>query len=716
MKKSRGLRLSAILLALLMFLSQAPAAAFADGSGSSETVAFVHTNDVHGYIDVEPYVKAVADGLKADYGESNVITASAGDVFAGGQAIAHLTEGEAVIDVMNAAGYDVMTAGNADYLNMGGAQLLKLAAMADFPILAANFFSYGNDDTNEYSSSYEYGGQPLDSYKIFTTENGTKIGVFGVTPEMPSEFWVSEYYYSTPTIEAAQECVDALKAEGCDIIVGLCHTGWSDDLTSIINNDTNTYHLAMSVDGIDLIIDGHSHSYINDGAGYVCDNDSKTLIVQASSSGSNIGVVTIEVDSNHGIVKESAYQLSKSDNYGGIEPDAGVLAVAKQWQETFSQKYESKIASTDYFLNGSRMAASPDGKGIRMAEQNLGNLIADALRYATGYDVAMFTGGFIRSSIAAGDITLLDLLNVFANGGTVYSVEITGAKLRELLEVSISEVSQGKESVKFYHISGMGFVYEASSSSIVSVTMADGSALDDEAVYTVAYDANTQPEDSVLIYSGYDELAQMVTDYLQSPEYDTGNYAGPVGRIVELSESEKFTDVSAEDWYYEAVKYVHQKGLFNGTTSTTFSPKMNMTRGMLVETLYRYAGSPEVSEKSSFSDVSENSYYADAIAWAEDFGIIDGMGAGSFAPDSFVTREQFACILYRFSNTESQDESTDGLSGFSDGNMISDWAETGMAWAVSESVFEGYPDNTLKPHGNITRAEVAAAYLRFFKD
>lgn len=497
---------------------------------SEETIVFVHTNDVHGNVDVEPYVKAVADTFKGTYGNKNVLTLSAGDVFAGGQSIAHLTEGESIVEIMNAAGYDAMTFGNND-LNLGGAQLLKLASKTNFPILGANFFSWGTDNTTELAATYNEGDQPLDDYQVFTTESGCKIGIFGLTTTMMSNNPVYEYYYTEGTIITAEKYVDILKnVENCDIIIALGHTGWSDNLTSTVNNDVNSYQLATQVDGIDLVIDGHSHSIIGGGAGYTCDND--TLIVQTGSLGNNIGVVTLTL-SESSVTSKSAYQIAESD-FDDYTPDANTLSVISKWQAELDAYLGETISRTNYFLNGERVSASADAKGIRMAEQNLGNLITDALRTDSGSDVAMFPGVCIRSSIEIGDITLEDLYSVFANGGNVYQFECSGEELISYLQKSIASAANGQESPNFEQISGLSFVY-SSDGEILSVTMNDGSELDLTATYTLLYGsiATQNIEGSTLKYSGYDDLVSVLSTYLKSDSYNTENYANVQGRILE---------------------------------------------------------------------------------------------------------------------------------------------------------------------------------------
>lgn len=176
-----------------------------------------------------------------------------------------------------------------------------------------------------------------------------------------------------------------------------------------------------------------------------------------------------------------------------------------------------------------------------------------------------------------------------------------------------------------------------------------------------------------------------------------------------------FTDVLTTSWYYESVKYVYFAGLFNGTSSTTFSPEGNMTRGMIVTVLYRHAGEPPVSGTLPFTDVPQGSYYYNPILWATQNGIASGYNSTTFGPDDSVTREQAIVFIYRYADMSGCDMSiTSGfdLTGYSDYNDISSWALTPMTWAVDKGIISGN-NNMLYPTNNATRAEIAAMMKNF---
>lgn len=179
-----------------------------------------------------------------------------------------------------------------------------------------------------------------------------------------------------------------------------------------------------------------------------------------------------------------------------------------------------------------------------------------------------------------------------------------------------------------------------------------------------------------------------------------------------------FVDVNEGDWFYDAAKFVYEKGMMSGTSENAFSPNAATTRGMLVTILYRMEGEPEAKE-ASFSDVSREMYYAKAVDWASQNGIVTGYGGnetGTFGPDNSVTREQMATILYRYSAKKGKDMTARGdLSGFTDCSAISAYAQEAVTWAVGMGLVSGMGDGTVAPAGSATRAQVATILMRYLE-
>lgn len=176
----------------------------------------------------------------------------------------------------------------------------------------------------------------------------------------------------------------------------------------------------------------------------------------------------------------------------------------------------------------------------------------------------------------------------------------------------------------------------------------------------------------------------------------------------------RFQDVSETAWYYEAVEFAVEKGLFVGTSDITFEPDTPMSRAMLVTVLWRMEGNPEVNTVNIFTDVADDAWYADAVLWANTNGIVSGYGEGLFGPNDNITREQMAAILYRYAEFKGYDVSEiDNLEAYIDVDYVSDWALAGMEWAVGEKLITGMTATTLVPQGNATRAQVASILMRF---
>ncbi len=174
-----------------------------------------------------------------------------------------------------------------------------------------------------------------------------------------------------------------------------------------------------------------------------------------------------------------------------------------------------------------------------------------------------------------------------------------------------------------------------------------------------------------------------------------------------------FTDIDGH-WASEAVKYVYEKGLMSGVSNEKFAPNSNVTRGMLVTVLYRMAGAEKVSATGRFSDVASGKWYADAVNWAAEKGIVSGISKTSFAPETDITREQLAAILCRYAKMQGKDvTAAANLEAFKDNGKISSWALSAMQWAKEEGFISGTSDDTLSPQATATRGQIATILQRF---
>lgn len=174
-----------------------------------------------------------------------------------------------------------------------------------------------------------------------------------------------------------------------------------------------------------------------------------------------------------------------------------------------------------------------------------------------------------------------------------------------------------------------------------------------------------------------------------------------------------FVDVAAEDWYGDAVAAVYAQRLMMGTAEDTFAPELAATRGMVVSILHRLAGSLTVSAEV-FEDVTADDWYGQAVAWAASEGIASGTSAETFSPNAAVTREQLAALLCNFAAQQGMDTTArSDLSSFDDAAAVSDWAQDAVSWAHAEGLLAGTSATMLAPQGEATRAQLAAMLVRF---
>ena len=226
---------------------------------------------------------------------------------------------------------------------------------------------------------------------------------------------------------------------------------------------------------------------------------------------------------------------------------------------------------------------------------------------------------------------------------------------------------------------------------------------------------------------GYRVGSVAVTDRFGEPvavtEQADGTYTftmpnGQVSVNVTFVEMEAeplpFTDVNEGAWFHDAVRYVYDNGLMDGVGDGQFAPNATTNRAMVVTILYRLAGEPAVSGDAAFTDVESGLWYSNAVLWAAQNGIVNGISDTEFAPSGDLTREQLATILYRYAESMGYDVSASAdLSGFPDAGDIQAYAMEALSWAVAEGLLQGFEDDSLQPGGTATRAQIATILMRF---
>lgn len=381
----------------------------------------LHTNDVHGSIELYAKVAAMKDDYEAQ--GAQVILADAGD-YSQGTVYVSVNKGKDAVTMMNAAGYNVATIGNHEF-DYGYAQLKSNLNSAAFDVVCANVLQDGNPVFDAYTMINK-GGVQVAFVGLETPEAQTKANpalIQGLT------FLAGDEMYA-----AVQTQVDAAKTAGADIVIVLAHLGVDS------SSEPNTsYDLYKKVSGIDFIIDGHSHTVMIKGP-----NGEK--IQSTGTALANVGAVIIDnatkkIESNQLIPIWHTEKVGENEVtvYDYTKSDETVANAAKAIIDPIDADYDQKFAESAVDLNGAK------APGNRTEETNLGDLITDAMMWAIknkapGVDmtnaVAITNGGGIRAPIAKGDITKKAVNTVLPFGNTLAVVYVKGSELLEALEAS----------------------------------------------------------------------------------------------------------------------------------------------------------------------------------------------------------------------------------------------------------------------------------------
>ncbi len=451
-KKSLVSFIALLLMTVLLLPAQLMAA-----ETTPKTITIVYTNDTHSRVEANPgigfaKIAAKINDLRTANGKENVLVLDSGDTLHG-LPIATVSKGAGIVEILNAIGYDAMTPGNHDF-NYGQERLIELSQKMSFPLLSANL--------------KKADGTTLFAPYTIKEMNGLKIGIFGLaTPETTYKTHpknVAGLTFEDPS-KVAKAMVDELQGK-TDIIIALAHLGLDESSTY------TSEKVAQEVTGIDLIIDGHSHTTLPEGK-----QVKDTLIVQAGEYGNSIGIVTVDIAANKKV--SFSPSLYTKDDAAEASPDETLTALISELKMKFDALTGEKIGSTPVKLEGAR-------DFVRTGETNMGNLIVNAMLQVTGADVALTNGGGIRASIEAGDITKKDIITVLPFGNYIATIDVTGQEIVDALEVGVAGYPEAAGS--FPHIGGMSFKLDASkaSGSRVSGVKISNKALDLSATYSLA--------------------------------------------------------------------------------------------------------------------------------------------------------------------------------------------------------------------------------------
>lgn len=453
-----------ILSLLLVLPCSFTAAAETPQQDNQESVHLIilHTNDMHGRILPEddrgnaiglPEIAAGVNVIRQH--NAPVLLLDAGDTFHGMPAI-NISKGMNMVKLLNAMGYDAMVPGNHDY-NYGSPRLLELTKALNFPVLSAN------------TADKATGKLLFPDYTIIE-KDGVKIGLFGITTPDTSRKTAPENVRSvkfTDAVTASKAMVKKLQGKA-DVIVAIMHVG-VEPASSIISTD-----IAKAVPGIDVIIDGHSHTELPEGI-----TVGTTLIAQTGYYDHRLGRVDIWLENGKITAKQA--QLYTAANLQAIAPqsDAEIANMITAMDEENAPLFAQVIARSNQSLPN-------EYEIVRSQETALGDLAADALRSTANSDIALVNGGSIRAALPEGDITMGDMMTIFPFGNTIKKVAMTGGDITAALEHSISgypDISGG-----FLQVSGIEFTFDPAlpaGQRITSIKV-NGRPLQADTVYTVA--------------------------------------------------------------------------------------------------------------------------------------------------------------------------------------------------------------------------------------
>ncbi|KPI50687.1 metallophosphatase [Clostridioides difficile] len=427
-----------------------------------EEITIFHTNDIHGrYAEGNEHIQ-IGNLATLKKETPNSILVDAGDCLHG-LPLVNMDKGKDAMELIKCAGYDYIAPGNHDF-NYGKDRLFELSKSANSGENTLKFLS---------ANIFENGKKVFDSNDIKEID-GIKIGFFGLsTQETKSKTGfknVEGLEFRNP-IESATEQVSELKRKGADVIVAICHIG-----TNSLSKP-NSIDIANEVQGIDLIIDGHSHTKFENGK-----QVGDTLIVSTGQYLENIGEVKLTLDTNDieniKIENKSARLIGKEEALR-YKLDSNISKKVDEIKKQQEEILDKVIGVTKNTLDGSY-------ENVRTKETNLGNLIGDILLDKTKADISLFNGGNIRDTIEKGNITRRDIVDVFPFSNTIVTKELTGTQIKDVLEHGVKLYPEKNSA--FLQVGGISYHFDPKQKEGEKITdiLKDGKPLDLNKKYVVA--------------------------------------------------------------------------------------------------------------------------------------------------------------------------------------------------------------------------------------
>lgn len=397
----------------------------------NDTIVILYENDVHCAVEGYSKLAAMKNELMESY--ANVGVVSVGD-YIQGSSLGAISKGEYIIDLMNLVGYDAVTLGNHEF-DYKLPRLNELSSMMNTKPISCNFQRKGEDKSYfEPYSIVSYGDVNI-AYIGITTPST-------LSSSSPAQFKDEDgnyiYTFNVETLyDVIQANIDATKAQGADYIIALSHIGYEED-----EQYEDVVDLIENTDGFDVVLDGHSHSVIEN-MKLTDEGGNEVVLTSTGTKFEHIGKLTIR-DGNF------TTELVKTADYA--KTDAAVDARIQQINDEYSVLGERKVAVSEAQL----ITHDKDGNRlVRIQETNLGDLCADAFREVMGADIGYVNGGGLRAPIAKGDVTFNDMLSVFPFNNQVVLAEVKGQDIKDFLELAVKYWPT--ESGAFPHLSGITF-------------------------------------------------------------------------------------------------------------------------------------------------------------------------------------------------------------------------------------------------------------------
>ncbi len=586
--------------------------------------------------------------------------------------------------------------------------------------------------------------------------DGVKVAIMGIGNPNISNWDVPENWegiYFAGVVETYKHYEKEMK-EKANLIVLVSHSGIDGDS----ERSDFIRELVSTTDSIDLVFSGHEH---RNGVTMITNTAGKEIpVISPSTKAAAVGRALFTYNKTTKEYTVDAQSVPMTEKRAALyEPDAELVAALQPYEDaTWSEYMLQPIGSASGNFTASNLGTAPsafvdlvnqaqiwgayDRGGVNTPDDTSDDKPAQLSI------TAPLLSGNNENLIAEGEIVLGDMFALYRYENWFYQIQMSGKEVRTWLECSASKVvtnddgSYGISGGLTYYdvIYGDGFSYvidpTAPDGSRISSMTYNGKEVADDDTFTVVinnyryndggnyitylneHGCNFTPnDDSRVIYSTQYDMIQgedkgqarnILADYIKeqgtiSPEIKS------TWKIEAKGFENPFEDVSESAWYYDSVMQLAQSGVVKGTTAATFSPNATCTRAQAVTMLWRAAGCPEPTIKTTnFTDVKAGSFYEKAVLWAVEKGITEGTTKTTFSPDATCTRAQIVTFLWRANGSEE----VRSWCNFTDVGQFNCYYAMSVSWAVEKGITKGTTDSTFSPNASCTRAQLAVFIAR----